>query len=290
MTEHNRGQGTRKLEPSQVDQFLKDTSPTRESYPAPWVIELRVVGTASVIQARVRDEMTIGRFDGRMSIIPDINLEPFNAYQMGVSRRHAVMFSNNNQLMLRDLGSANGTYINDRRLEPLINYRVNHGDTIAVGKLHLQIFYAVMPSSENIIDKTQPIKFEIPSLGSGQSVLVVDDDRDVAFVLASVLEQAGFSVAISTSFADAVSIIDREMPLLIVLELMLPDRSGLDLLEYIRSRQDGAAVPVLVVSSASAGFQMSKAMHMGVDVFLNKPVGIDELLRGISKITDFTRE
>jgi DNA-binding response OmpR family regulator len=123
-------------------------------------------------------------------------------------------------------------------------------------------------------------------MGSGQHLLIVDNDEDVADVLRSVLEQAGFQVTIVKSYGEAVRTIDREMPAGILTELMLPDVSGLDLVRYIRDRQDGTDVPLLVVTGATAGYQMGQAIDAGADVFMCKPVGIDEVLRGVGKVIE----
>lgn len=278
--------GTRRLDPGSLNRAVPEGTEETGGYPAPWVIELRVVGTPSVIQATVLGEINVGRADARHPVTPDVNLEPFNGYEQGVSRRHAVIFSRNNKLMIRDLASANGTQINDVALVPHHEYPLRHGDTITFGKLSVQIFYAVMPSSNNIAAKTQPINFEIPQLGSGQRVLIVDDDKAVAFILGSILEQAGFKVTAVRSFTEAISFIDAQLPALILFELMLPDGSGLSLAHYVRELEGGANVPLIVVTGVTGGYQRNQAETAGINEFMNKPVGVDELLRGVSKVLE----
>lgn len=277
--------GTRRLrinEDEPIVQPGEQTEPIEQ--PLPWVVELRVVGTASVLQVRIQRELIIGRSDPRFTSKPDIDLESYEGYQMGVSRRHAALFPKHNRVILRDLGSSNGTYINGRRLLQGQDYRVRHGDTLTIGKLQLQVFFAVMPSSSDQPDVTQTLQFEIPVIGSGQHILVIDPDMDVAQVFASVLEQAGFQVTIVRNAADAMTLMEEDMPGAVIMELMLPDISGLSLIQYIRNKPQGKSIPLVVVTSASAGFQMGQAIDAGVDIFLSKPVGVDELLRGLVKV------
>lgn len=256
-------------------------------YPVPWVIEIRVAGTPAVFQMKVQGELVIGRSDPRYDSKPDIDLEAYDGYQQGVSRRHAMIFPRNNRLILTDLGSSNGTYVSGRTLMQGQEYRIRHADTIVIGKLQLQVFFTVMPSANDLTaERTQPVRLHIPTLGSGQNVLVVDNDEEVAHVLGSVMQQAGFKVTIVGSFAEAVGLINRQMPDAIMLELMLPDVSGLELVRYIRAQEAGKHTPLLVVTSATGGFQMGQALDAGVDVFMCKPVGIDELVRGIGKVTE----
>jgi len=86
-----------------------------------------------------RDEFTLGRRSGRQPVAPDIDFAPFQGYSSGVSRLHAMIRRRGNRVLLKDLNSANGTYVNGRRIhagreEPLAN-----GDIIALGKLKIQI-------------------------------------------------------------------------------------------------------------------------------------------------------
>lgn len=275
--------GTRRLDGLDIESLAPVDAGDSQEYVLPWVVELRVVGTPSVIQVQVKEELLIGRSDPKSQDRPDIDLEAFEGYQKGVSRRHAVIAIHNNRLIIRDLGSANGTYLNRRALREGEQYRVRHGDTITIGKLELQVLFAVMPSSKEQ-DKTQPTRFEIPLIGRGQHLLIVDDDADVAFVLGGVLEQAGFKATVARTYTEAVSVINTQMPAALLFELILPDRSGLDLVSFVRDRKGAKDVPLLVVSSITGGYQMGQAIDAGVDVFMCKPVGVDELLRGISKV------
>ncbi|MBC8098727.1 MAG: response regulator [Armatimonadetes bacterium] len=276
--------GTRRLDQEPIEPALPvDDQEALAEYPITWVIELRVVGTPSVVQVRVQDEMVVGRSDPRYDTQPDIDLEPYGAYDLGVSRRHAQLFPKNNRLLLRDLGSSNGTYINGRYLLQGQEYRLRHGDMLTIGKLQLQVFFDIMPASKDLVDKTQPIQLKIPLIGSGEHILVVDNDRDVAAVVGSLLEQMGFNVLTVGTVNDAVTLIDQRMPDVAILELILPGANGLELVNYIRKNQGDKHIPIIIISSAAGGFQMEQAMDAGVDIYLYKPVGLDELIRAVSK-------
>jgi len=249
----------------------------------PWVIELRITGTAQVLQVQVEEQMTIGRSDKHQTNRPDVDLSDYNAHYLGVSRHHAVLTARNSRVTIRDLGSSNGTYLNGGRLEPNKDYRMRHGDFLTLGKLEMQVSFVVMPSSYE--KHAHPYAdVSIPMIGSGQQVLILEDDERVAQTISYVLEKAGFTVVAARTVTDALSLVDQKMPGAIVMELMLPDRSGLELVEYIRRHEQGEDVPLIVVSSVAGGYQMGQAIEAGVDVFLSKPVGIDEFIRGISKV------
>ena len=71
--------------------------------------------------------------------MPDVDLSPHNAYANGVSRLHAVLKLIQDKIVIMDLGSSNGTYLNGSRLSPYVETRVNHGDVIYLGKLKMQL-------------------------------------------------------------------------------------------------------------------------------------------------------
>ncbi len=289
MTEHS----TRSLE-AIFDTAEKMPMPVRATGPLdevlPWVIELRVVGTASTLQVRVSEHMTIGRSDPERGIKPDIDLAPYGGHVLGVSRQHAVISAKDDRISIRDIGSSNGTRLNGYGLKTGQEYRLRHGDELTVGQLHLQVLFAVVPlvgenKSDDKTESKQPDSL-IPKVGSGQQVLVVEDDADVASVYAMILEHAGFRVAVTSTAMAAMSYIGQKPPDAVVLDLMLPDIDGLELVHYIRNKDvmDGRHTPVVIVSGITGGFQMNQALKAGADLFLGKPVGVDELVRAFASL------
>ena len=100
---------------------------------------LHLLDTGQVLPLSTRNEFTMGRISEGQPIMPDIDLSPYQAYAAGVSRLHAVIKRDGSHIVFIDLGSANGTYINGKRLTPNVEQVLNHGDIIALGKLKLQI-------------------------------------------------------------------------------------------------------------------------------------------------------
>ena len=119
--------------------------------------------------------------------------------------------------------------------------------------------------------------------------MVIEDDEDVASVFGMILKQAGFRVKVVHTGSEALALIDLEMPDAVVLDLMLPDMDGLNLATYIRKNESvGHHTALVVVSGATGGFQMNKALEVGVDQFLGKPVGVDELIEVFSRLIQQT--
>jgi hypothetical protein len=103
-----------------------------------WVT-LHLLDTGQVLPLAERSEFTLGRISEGQPIMPDIDLSPYQAYASGVSRLHAVIKRDGNKVLLVDLGSSNGTYVNGKRLNPNAEQILKNGDVIALGKLKIQI-------------------------------------------------------------------------------------------------------------------------------------------------------
>jgi pSer/pThr/pTyr-binding forkhead associated (FHA) protein len=95
--------------------------------------------SGKILPLATRNEFTMGRLSEGQPIMPDIDLTPYQAYASGVSRLHAVVKRDPDRVVIMDLGSSNGTYLNGRRLNPHTEEMLKHGDVIALGKLKIQV-------------------------------------------------------------------------------------------------------------------------------------------------------
>ncbi|MEW5938612.1 MAG: FHA domain-containing protein [Chloroflexota bacterium] len=100
---------------------------------------LHLLDSGQILPLANRNEFTIGRVSEGQPVMPDVDLSPYQAYAGGVSRLHASIRRDGRRIVIMDLGSANGTYVNGKRLTPNTERLVNHGDVIALGKLKFQI-------------------------------------------------------------------------------------------------------------------------------------------------------
>jgi hypothetical protein len=87
--------------------------------------------------------MLIGRRDPVSRRKPDIDLEDYDGYRLGVSRKHAVVTLKDTELTLQDYGSANGTYLNGVRLPAHQAHKIHDGDVVRLGRLELRVFFVV---------------------------------------------------------------------------------------------------------------------------------------------------
>ena len=102
-------------------------------------VSLKVLDTGAIIALEGGLEFTVGRVSGSQPILPDIDLTPYQAYENGVSRLHATLKIDKMAIALIDLGSANGTRVNGKKIPPHTPQPLENGDILTLGKFKVQV-------------------------------------------------------------------------------------------------------------------------------------------------------
>lgn len=116
------------------------------------------------------------------------------------------------------------------------------------------------------------------------SVWIVDDDDEMSHAVQLMLELLDCSVK---RFRDARSaaqeLLSSSRPDVMVLDINMPEVSGIDLLEFLRRRREFQAIPIVMLSSETTDLQVDEALKLGADAFVFKPVTIEELERALAQ-------
>jgi DNA-binding response OmpR family regulator len=112
-------------------------------------------------------------------------------------------------------------------------------------------------------------------------ILYVEDNEDLLFLMAERLQMEGYSIAEAMTKSAAEKTLASEIFDLVILDLMLPDGDGLDLLSMIRGDARLRAVPVLILSGRSDDGTMTEGYRRGADGYLVKTARFDEIVRAI---------
>ena len=104
----------------------------------------------------------------------------------------------------------------------------------------------------------------------------MDDERYLADLVATALRYEGFDAAVAGSGGQALTVVESYDPHLIVLDVMLPDFSGLETCERLRRR--GCVVPVLFLTARDATEDKVRGLRMGGDDYVTKPFSLEELI------------
>jgi two-component system phosphate regulon response regulator PhoB len=119
-----------------------------------------------------------------------------------------------------------------------------------------------------------------------RKILVVDDNVDSVLILRSILEAQGFTVRVAHGGSDALSQLADEIPDIILLDVMMPEMSGLEVLERIRAMPATAAVPVIMVTAKMQDEDLMAGYQVGADYYITKPCTAKQLLYGIGLVLD----
>ncbi|HEX9617533.1 MAG TPA: response regulator [Anaerolineales bacterium] len=114
-----------------------------------------------------------------------------------------------------------------------------------------------------------------------KTIIVVEDEPDTAEMFAEMMRLNGYQVIKSYGGETAVSLIARERPDAVVLDIMMPDLSGLEVLRILRNDPDLASIPVIVVSAKSLTSDIKHGMDAGASVYLAKPVAFMDLIAAV---------
>src|SRR5215813_8066603 len=113
---------------------------------------------------------------------------------------------------------------------------------------------------------------------SKQHILIVYDDKEIVRVLRAYLEQAGFAVTTAYDGNTALHIINSERPELVVLDLMLPDKDGLDITRLVRSEPNLARIYIIMLTARVEDTDKVVGLEIGADDYVTKPFNPREVV------------
>jgi len=122
------------------------------------------------------------------------------------------------------------------------------------------------------------VSMEVKPNASVPRVLVAEDEPDIAALIAYQLTREGFRVETAGSGSEALDAVGREIPDLVVLDRMLPDLSGDEVLKELKSEPATANIPVLVLTARREQEDRIEGLELGADDYLTKPFSPRELV------------
>jgi CheY-like chemotaxis protein/pSer/pThr/pTyr-binding forkhead associated (FHA) protein len=248
-----------------------------------WVVEIITPQMIMPLKVEIDNEIVIGRGSPGQANAPDIDLGPYGAEESGVSRQHLALVIDHDRLTAVDLNTGNGTYLNGQRLQANKPYRLNSENQLYLGHLPLEIRIVMSPHQGSGLHANPAVRLDTASPlrpGEGELILVVEDDPELAKIFSRLMKDEGYRTVQTHEVVGAIRVYNRERPSLILLDLMLPDMSGLEFCRYVRRDVVKNTIPIVVVSADTSS--IDAALKAGADVFLRKPFSIQELRHVVS--------
>jgi hypothetical protein len=105
----------------------------------PLALRLKIGDSQREIEVNLTKPAYLGRLDPSSDVFPDVDLTSDDGLEHGVSRRHARILNREGSVVVEDLGSINGTFVNGKRLAPYLPGVLHHGDRIQIGQLIITV-------------------------------------------------------------------------------------------------------------------------------------------------------
>ena len=118
----------------------------------------------------------------------------------------------------------------------------------------------------------------------GKQVLIADDEQNIVISLEFLMKRAGYAVRVAEDGQAAIDAIHAEAPDLVLLDVMMPKKSGFEVCQEIRadSRFDG--VKILMLTAKGRDTEVSKGLALGADAYMTKPFSTRELVDKVNSL------
>lgn len=116
-----------------------------------------------------------------------------------------------------------------------------------------------------------------------KKIMLIDDSSTNNILYESILSEEGFEVTVVSNPLLAIQSIKSEKPDLIILDLRMPVLDGFQIMEKIQGDKNISSTPIIVLSAENSREAEQKSYNLGAALYLNKPIGIDDIIQVVSK-------
>jgi DNA-binding response OmpR family regulator len=117
---------------------------------------------------------------------------------------------------------------------------------------------------------------------TGKRVLIADDEPNIVTALEFLLRRSGYEVSIARNGEAALKLVEAQLPDLVLLDVMMPVRSGYEVCQRMRERADWRHIKIIMLTAKGRQVEMSKGLSIGADLYITKPFSTQELVAKIN--------
>lgn len=123
-----------------------------------------------------------------------------------------------------------------------------------------------------------------------EKILVVEDEKDIVKMLDYNLKKEGFKVLTASDGEDGLALANRELPDLVILDLMLPGMDGLEVCKALKKESKTASIPIIMLTAKSQELDKVVGLELGADDYVTKPFSLRELIARIKAVLRRAKE
>ena len=111
-----------------------------------------------------------------------------------------------------------------------------------------------------------------------RKILIADDEPNIGAALEFLLQRSGYEVHVARNGDEALKLVEATHPHLVLLDVMMPQKSGYEVCMRIRERADWRHIKIIMLSAKGRDAEVSKGLSMGADIYVTKPFSTRELM------------
>lgn len=118
----------------------------------------------------------------------------------------------------------------------------------------------------------------------GKRILIADDEPNIVAALEFLLQRNGYEVYVARNGDEALQLIAQHRPDLLLLDVMMPLRSGYDVCQRVREHEEWRHIKIVMLSAKGRDVEVSKGLSLGADLYITKPFSTRELVARINEL------
>ena len=115
-------------------------------------------------------------------------------------------------------------------------------------------------------------------------VLIADDEPNIVTSLEFLMSKSGYDVKVARNGEEALALVESFRPDLVLLDIMMPQRSGYEVCQRMRSRADWRHIKIVMLSAKGREAEVSKGLSLGADAYVTKPFSNRELIAQVGEL------
>ena len=123
-----------------------------------------------------------------------------------------------------------------------------------------------------------------------KKILIADDEPNIVAAVEFLLQRGGYEVHVARDGDEALKLVEATHPDLVLLDVMMPQKSGYEVCMRIRERADWRHIRIIMLSAKGRDAEVSKGLSMGADLYVTKPFSTRELMDKIRELLDRNTE